>query len=126
MGAKIHVSGPMFDGRALQASEDYLDAAKDEIAAQGYANVMTNLDASIKHPTPYYETQVTVDRLGSDRVVHDTGVIYGPWLEGVGSRNYPETSFKGYRSFRRAAAELQRQARPLAEHVLPRYLRRMG
>lgn len=126
MDINIVVSGPLFDGRALAAVDDYLEAAKDEVASQGYANVMTNLNASIQEPTPYYETQVTVDRAASDRVVHDRDVIYGPWLEGVGSRNYPVTSFKGYHSFRRAAQELEKQALPLAEHVLPPYLKRMG
>lgn len=126
MNIDVTVSGPMFDGRALQATYDYLDAAKDEIAQQGYANVATNLDVSIVNPTPYYETQVAVDRVGSDRVIHDRGVVYGPWLEGVGSRNHPVTSFKGYHSFRRAAQELEKQALPLAEHVLPPYLKRMG
>lgn len=122
----MELSGPMFDGRASTAVDDYLQAALDEVAAQGYANVMTNLNASIRNPTPYYETQVTVDRATTDRVVHDRGVIYGPWLEGVGSRNYPVTSFPGYASFRRATAELERQAKPLCEQVLRDYLPRMG
>ncbi|MEU4804314.1 hypothetical protein [Actinosynnema sp. NPDC023587] len=121
----VVASGPMFNGRAVEASGEFLDAALDEVAGQGYANVMSNLNASIQNPTPYYETQVTVDRAGSDRVVHDRDVIYGPWLEGTGSRNSPETSFRGYRSFRRAAALLDKQALELSEHVLQRYLPRM-
>lgn len=126
MAVRIEISGPLFDGRALAAVDDYLTAALDEVAAQGYANVMTNLNVSIRNPTPYYETQVTVDRAGTDRVVHDRDVIYGPWLEGTGSRNAPVTSFRGYRSFRRAAQELEKQAPQLLQHVLPPYLRRMG
>ena len=32
--------------------------------------------------------------------IDDSGVVYGPWLEGTGSRNLT-TRFKGYASFRR-------------------------
>ena len=42
--------------------------------------------------------------------VHDSGIIYGPWLEGVGSRNYPVTRFKGYSTFRKVAQEIGRKA----------------
>lgn len=38
-------------------------------------------------------------------VISDGGVVYGPWLEGVGSRNQ-STRFKGYFSFRRTASYL--------------------
>lgn len=126
MDIRIVASGPLFDARAMGAVDDFLEAAKDEVASQGYANVMTNLNESIQVATPYYETQITVDRAASDRVVHDRDGIYGPWLEGVGSRNFPETSFRGYSSFRRARRELEKQALPLAERVLPPYLKRMG
>jgi hypothetical protein len=33
--------------------------------------------------------------------------VYGPWLEGVGSRNFPVTRFRGYHAFRVAAQELK-------------------
>lgn len=61
-----------------------------------------NLDTSIRHPTPYYETQLTVQHVSpSVRKVHDRGVVYGPWLEGTSSRN-ETTRFKGYSALRRA------------------------
>lgn len=43
-------------------------------------------------------------------VISDGGVIYGPWLEGVGSRN-DTTRFKGYGAFRRVQTFLD-QKRP--------------
>ncbi len=42
--------------------------------------------------------------------VHDSGIIYGPWLEGVGSRNFPVTRFKGYSMFRKVAQQIDRKA----------------
>jgi len=122
---EIDMDGPLFDGRALIAVEDFLDEAKDEVAAQGLAEVHLILDRSIRNPTPYYETQVNVSNVGTDRVINDRDVIYGNWLEGTGSRN-ATTRFKGYFAFRIAHQQLEQQAGPLAERVLPPYLRRMG
>lgn len=120
----VTVSGPLFDGRADRAAQEFVQEALDEVAGQGLANWQMHLDANIKHPTPYYETQVTVERAGNERVVHDRGIIYGPWLEGEGSRNR-STRFKGYHSLRKATQELRAQAQGLVEHVLHRYLGRM-
>lgn len=122
---EINVSGPLFDGRASQAARDFTEKVKEDVASQGYADVMTNLNSSIRHPTPYYETQVTTTRHGDAIVVNDRGIIYGPWLEGVGSRN-KTTRFKGYFSFRRATQQLRKQVKGLADRLLrEKYLRRM-
>jgi len=50
-------------------------------------------------------------------VISDSGVVYGPWLEGVGSRNQA-TRFKGYAIFRRTRDKLQRLSRDILDkHV---------
>ena len=49
-------------------------------------------------------------RFTSGYMVHDSGLVYGPWLEGVGSRNAPVTRFKGYSMFRKVAQQLERKA----------------
>ena len=41
-------------------------------------------------------------------LITDGGVVYGPWLEGVGSRN-ASTRFKGYAAFRRTGQWLEQQ-----------------
>ncbi|GIH23005.1 hypothetical protein Aph01nite_13150 [Acrocarpospora phusangensis] len=122
---KVSISGPLFDGRAVRAVADYIDAAKKDVGQQGLANVHLLLDRSLRNPTGRYESAITVQAMGGDVVVHDRQVIYGWWLEGIGSRNYPKTRFRGYHSFERATGMLQHQARPLAERILPRYLERM-
>lgn len=122
---EINIHGPIFDGRAAAAAAEYCDKVVYDVAAQGYSDVMHNLEGSIRHPTPYYETQINVEGGGRRRVVNDRGVIYGPWLEGVGSRNSPVTRFPGYFSFRRARQELEGQAAALAERTLREFLPRM-
>lgn len=121
----VVIAGPLFTGHPDAVIDAYLDEAAREVAAQGYADVMDILNASIKHPTPYYETQVTIDQAREDLVVHDRGVIYGNWLEGLSSRN-ATTRFKGYGAFRRATQRLQAKAPRLAERLLPKYLGRLG
>jgi len=119
----VRVSGPVFDGRADAAVRDFCDEAERDIAAQGYSEVMTNLNQSIKNPTPNYEMQITVTKTASGRVVHDRGVVYGPWLEtGAGRR----TRFRGYHSFARARAAIETKAPAIVQSALRRALGRIG
>jgi len=50
--------------------------------------------------------------------IHDSGVVYGPWLEGTSSRNQT-TRFKGYASFRRVKQWLEKgiASRVMKKHV---------
>lgn len=121
----VRVTGPLLTGQAPAVVRRMLEEATWEVGAQGLADVHLILDQNIKHPTPYYETQVTVERAGRDVVVHDRGVVYGPWLEGVSSRNQ-STRFKGYAAFRTAAQGLQRKVPGLVEPVVRRHLNRLG
>ena len=122
----IAVSGPLFDGRADRALDQFADDLQHEVARQAFADVMTNLNESIKHPTPYYETQVNVRDVQGASVVNDRGISYGPWLEGVGSRNFPKTRFKGYASFRRAVQRVRGEVPRISQVVLRRHIGKMG
>jgi len=127
MGQTITVSGPVFDRRADHEAEEFARDALHHAAAQGRSEVMLNLDRSIKHPTPYYETQIGIrDEDPRTKVINDSGVIYGFWLEGIGSRNFPVTRFKGYHSFRRAKQTLEAGLDALLENVLRPFLARMN
>lgn len=120
----VTFSGALFDGHPDAVIDAFLEEATREVAQQGYANVMNILNREIRNPTPYYETQVVVDQAFDGWVVHDRGVIYGEWLEGVSSRN-AATRFKGYHAFRRATQQLETKAIDLASKVLPKYLARL-
>lgn len=116
----VHSHGPVFDGRASAAVRAFERAAEQEIAETGVNLVRSELSRVLRHPTGYYSSRVSAD----GNQVNDGGVIYGPWLEGVGSRN-KTTRFKGYFTFRRVGQRLDRQAKHIAGRVLPKYLRRM-
>jgi hypothetical protein len=117
----VSLSGAWVTGRAWSMIGQMIDEMVDVLAFQGFADVRQNLDASIQFPTPYYETQVTVQDDPDGKVVHDRGIVYGPWLEGVSERNR-RTRFKGYHSFRKAADELRRKAVRYCEPVAAKWV----
>lgn len=121
----VRVSGPLFDGRAVAALDDFADAAEDALAREGVAEVRTVLASSLRNPTGFYESRIRTDFVRGDHVVDDSGVVYGPWLEGVTSANQT-TGFRGYQQFRRATQALQSRAAQVAERVLPPFLSRMN
>lgn len=135
----IEEHGPLLDGEAPAIIHDYLEDATWTVGQQALADVHSILDASIQNPTPYYETQIKMERGGVEGLetvesdvtpvaVHDRGVIYGHWLEGDGSRNAPVTSFRGYRAFGKTATALNvanGRTVQLAEAVLQKYLPRL-
>ena len=58
-------------------------------------------------------------------LIHDNEVLYGPWLEGTGSRNSPRSSFKGYSSFRKTAQQLEKEASKILDRHIKRLKRRI-
>lgn len=128
MGYEITVraTGPIFDGRGNQARRRAIHEGVQEVARRAKTEWLTRLDRSIRHQTPYYTTKVTTESIGYfEERVWDDGVVYGPWLEGVGSRNQT-TRFKGYASLRRAHQEVDRLAPDLMERVLRRRAGEIG
>jgi hypothetical protein len=126
----VSLHGPIPRGEAMPIIDAYVRDAVWDVATQGLANVSTELNASIQNPTPYYETQTTLNwggfSGGASAIVHDRGIIYGPWLEGIGSRNFPKTSFKGYHAFEKGTVALNGgQAVRVAEATLNRYMPRL-
>jgi hypothetical protein len=103
------------------------DVEKD-VAQLGHALVKTNLINFIRKPTPYYwtRTEVRGNPAGPGLSIWDSYIIYGPWLEGVGSRNFPKTRFKGYASFRIAAGVLQRRAAGTADVSIRKNIGRLN
>jgi hypothetical protein len=119
----VTVSGPLFDDPGL--TEDFLSSATEAVAQAALVAVQGNLNASIRHPTPYYETQVRVHPIPAGHQVDDRGVIYGPWLEGTGSRNRT-TRFKGYAAFRRALQSVERRVNVIIASKVDEYVGRLN
>jgi hypothetical protein len=113
--------GPLFTGKTAAALHTYADQVSYKIATYAEDQIRGRLDVVLQHPTGYYRSRVTVHRAATGYKVDDGGVVYGPWLEGIGSRNYPVTVFRGYSTFRRTKALVDRRAPQIAAELLARY-----
>ncbi len=117
-------SGPLFDGRAEKAVADACDDAEKSIATLGASMIRTELNNVLKVQTPIYRFKVVAGPTHPHWQIHDQGMVYGPWLEGTGSRNRT-TRFKGYATFRRMVSRIQERGNSIAQNVVVKYLGRM-
>jgi hypothetical protein len=84
--------------------------------------IRTELHKVLKIETPYYRLQNEAREDPPGWKIWDRGVIYGPWLEGVGSRNFPVTRFKGYATYRRTFQQIDRRAGVIAQYTIREFL----
>lgn len=119
--ATVTLNGPLFDDRAAQQ----LDRASHEIgrrvATIGASMIRSELHAVLRHETPYYRLQNEAREVPPNWEIWDQGVIYGPWLEGTGSRNRT-TRFKGYATYRRMTQRIDARAGVIAEYTIREFL----
>jgi hypothetical protein len=108
--------GPTVEGRSSAVIEAMTASAVNEVADYTRYEVLTQLDSVLVNPTGFYESQIA-DQTISPYLhrIHDSGVVYGPWLEGVGSRNYPVTRFKGYHTFRIVKNRMAQKTKAIIE-----------
>lgn len=100
------VTGLTATGRADPVLARAARAAEDATVRYALDEVHAELEIVLQHPSGYYQSHVRADYGRRPPSVHDDRVVYGPWLEGVGSRN-ATTRFKGYETFRRVAQRVQ-------------------
>lgn len=117
--------GPLFDGRADTAAHDFVQDWERSLARRAKERWVSLLKSTIRNPTPHYWNQIDAVPAGAGWKIWDRMVIYGPWLEGVGSRN-KTTRFKGYWNFRKMSTEMNIAASPVGERLLEAYVRRMN
>ncbi|MEA5366100.1 hypothetical protein VA596_41690 [Amycolatopsis sp., V23-08] len=120
----VTLTGPMFTGASAAVVDQFLEDAKYAVAGAALAAVHEILDARIRHPTPYYETQLHVVQENGAQVVNDRGVVYGPWLEGTGSRN-SRTRFKGYAAFRRGCQQTEGRVEDITRPLVARLVQEL-
>lgn len=119
---RIRTRGPIFDRRAAQIFADYAEDLEEEGADWALDDIRSTFHSHFRQPTGFYESNVTTHRTATGMEVWDGGVagpVYGPWLEGVGSRNNT-TRFKGYHAFRNAASRLQQRIEGMGERLMNR------
>lgn len=121
----VTLSGPIFESASLEM-EACQWAVDDALGAAAVGFVQDNLDDALRHPSGWYRSHIEYRRDDAGvATVSDSGVIYGPWLEGVSHRN-DTTRFKGYASFRKAAQQLEERAVDIAEAAVQRVVDRLN
>lgn len=107
----VTLIGPLFASSSpAQVIEEAMHNAVQEVMLRGEALVKDQLYIGHGVRTGHYRRSIHGEMRGTfEGLIHDSNVIYGPWLEGTSSRN-ETTRFKGYAMFRNAAQQLQREA----------------
>jgi len=118
MTSDYTATGPVFDGRATEALREFHHQCEQKVANVGVNRIQFHLDMVLRYQTGRYRSGVHTDRSTGDMTINDARVVYGPWLEGVGSRNSPVTRFPGYHTFRIVSQELDRDAGRIADEYL--------
>lgn len=115
----LRYAGPLFDMRARRIFNQFSDELEEEAAEWALDHIKGTFHTHFKNPTGFYESNVRIRNTSSGHEVWDggqAGPVYGPWLEGVGSRN-ATTRFKGYHAFRRAAQALEERIEGMGDRI---------
>jgi hypothetical protein len=112
----------MFDGRAVRVLNQYVDHLERRLARDGLNILRGEMHRVFRNPTGYYESRCKVV---DGHTITDSRTVYGPWLAGIGSRNFPVTKFKGYDHWIVTRDQLNARKVGIGERLLRRYTGRM-
>lgn len=126
--ASLNVSGPIADGMAERALDDFRRDARQAIADRGVELLKAfPMDKTGRARGGFQANLRTVTRGAAVAIPGPNikGVVWSPWLEGTSRRNR-STKFGGYHLFRKTADQLGDEAGAIAERELQKYLPKMG
>ncbi len=105
--------GALFDGEWKPLLDAGIHSAVGAVGEYAVNAVVQNLDDVLIENTGAYVSTIHSGWEGEDMSVTD-GTVYGPWLEGLGSRN-ATTRFPGYWTFRVTTGQVQDRTDAIAE-----------
>lgn len=120
----VTFSGPFFDSRESDSlGSKMVHDVEHDIATRGISEVKHRLHDVLRHPHTDYEDQhIREDTQINDVSIIDSNQLYGPWLEGTGSRNTPKTRFPGYFTFRIVSQQLDHDSSDIAQNAVDSYI----
>lgn len=122
---QVKLRGPVLNGQAPPIIKEALKGAIGDLTAEGERKVKLQLFPGHGLVTGNYRRSIHGEVSSSFHGrIHDSSVVYGPWLEGVSSRNQ-RTRFKGYAMFRNARQQLDRIARAVLQNRVSQALQRL-
>lgn len=105
----VKFKGVVFDERGKQAVRQFSEDSVRVLADEGVLIANRLFRGRIKKGTGYFLSHLDADVSGTYARLHDNMIVYGLWLEGMGSRN-DTTRFKGYHGWRDTGVILDTQA----------------
>lgn len=124
-GNSVILSGPLFEGVAGEATQRFVEDTVRELTELGMQHLTSPMPDGVPALTGNYRRNINPTINGASAQIDDSDVIYGPWLEGTGSRNQT-TRFKGYSTFRRANQWLQDQVPEVAQKYAEVLVKELG
>lgn len=122
----IDERGPFFiPGLSERVMRKAAEGIAERVGQRGSDLVHERLHEVLRHPTGYYESRVTTRLSGTTSTIDGGGVVYGPWLEGVGSRNR-STRFKGYHTFRDTEQRVESESGDVADPIIDHAVRELN
>lgn len=121
LAVTITQSGPFFTkrarplrialGRAVQDLVEMGEQRLDQVLRPSPAGVYLSISQARRGQasTGHYRRSIHGEAKGLKGRIDDSKVVYGPWLEGISSRN-KTTRFRGYASFRKTKDMLDKKA----------------
>lgn len=122
----VSIHGPLLKGKGPDEVRTALSKAITDLATEGQMKVREQLYVGHGRVTGHYRGSIHGELTDSMHGrIHDSGVVYGPWLEGVGSRN-EKSRFKGYWMFRNAKQYLEKIKEAVVNRRIHELVRRLG
>lgn len=143
----VDLQGPLFRGLGEAEMDIFARSVEKELGDLGVTRIRAYLPMQYMYlghngGTPYanpvpsdagrLEASIQAERMRPDMVqIHDGGILYGPWIEGIHPgnfvvtphpRNPPPRRFPGYFTFRKVSQSLEADAPHIAERKLAPYL----
>lgn len=125
MSATISESGAFFSGDPAGEMHKAADEWTQTLATTGAADIRATQNTTFRTQTPHARLQTEAKPEAPGWMIWDQRLIYGPWLEGTGSRN-KTTRFKGYGIWRAAATRITARAVNIGQPIVARFVGRMN
>ena len=137
IGVKVTKTGPFFTKKgkpmqmalersiqdAVEMGEQRLDAILRPRPAGVYLSFQQARPGQAS--TGHYRRSIHGEAKPDRGRIDDSNVVYGPWLEGISSRNRT-TRFPGYMTFRKTAQWLDKRLEGILRDNVRRFTRRMN
>lgn len=127
--ADCRVSGPLADGSADKAAQEWAQNTTQAIADRGVELLGAFPMDKSGRSTGEFRSNLKTVRVSPTLVripgPQQRGVVWAPWLEGVSKRN-ESNEFKGYGLFRKTRTQLNKEAPQIGQKELDKVLAEMG